>query len=247
MLNSMKTTPALNDAPAAVVVFSGGLDSLVLLHWCAKNLWRHGSYKPLALCFNYGQRAAVERDHGRRIAASLNVPFEVVDISRMNRLFGSSSLTSDNPELHGKSTVVPNRNAIFINIAAAACDAMGGGIVLYGAHKSTAGIYPDTTPEFVEATDEAIMQGTGGKVRLQAPLISYTKAEVVKLGANLGVPFETSWSCYENGSHHCGHCYACQDRRSAFEKAGVKDPTLYASDFPESYWRMLWAGAQRWW
>lgn len=228
--------------PNSVLVLSGGADSLVLAHWAKRYLPDNNL---LAVCFNYGQRAAIERRYAEAFCKALGIPLEIIDVAKMRKVFGSSSLTSANPELHGNSTVVPNRNAIFLNIAAAACAAMGGGTVLYGAHKSTAGIYPDTTEEFVGKIDNSIREGTGGKVGVVAPLIGLTKAQVIKLGSTFGVPFQDSWSCYDNGPYHCGTCYACQDRRSAFEKAGVKDPTLYASDFAPGLWESFWSGALR--
>jgi 7-cyano-7-deazaguanine synthase len=236
--NSQRTTTNPNvPRRNTVLVLSGGLDSLVLAHWTKVNF---PSANLLALCFDYGQRAAVERKYARNFCKALGIPFEVVDVSKMRGVFGSSSLTSANPQLSGKSTVVPNRNAIFLNIAAAACDAMGGGVVLYGAHKSTAGIYPDTTPQFVNKASEAILEGTGGKVWVAAPFIEHTKAGVVDIGAELEVPFNDSWSCYANGSHHCGECYACKDRRSAFEQAGVRDPTIYYGDYIGITWYFHW-------
>ena len=99
---------------------------------------------------------------------------------------------------------------------------------MYGAHADDAAgaAYPDCSLDFVTAMNRAIVEGTGGQLRLEAPFVSVNKAQVVKTGLELGVPYQLTWSCYEGGEKPCGKCGTCIDRMKAFEKNGVVDPLL---------------------
>ena len=130
------------------------------------------------------------------------------------------------------ATYVPFRNGLLLSIAAAYADSLFPGEdveVFYGAHADDAAgrAYADCSPEFAEAMDKAINIGTYGKIKVSRPLINMNKAEVVKTGLALNVPYELTWSCYEGGEKQCGTCGTCIDRKAAFKANGVTDPVEY--------------------
>ncbi|MCA9810670.1 MAG: 7-cyano-7-deazaguanine synthase, partial [Candidatus Dadabacteria bacterium] len=127
-----------------------------------------------------------------------------------------------------KATIVPNRNAIFLSIAVGHAVSTGAGAVLFGAHNSDRGVYPDCRAEFVEAFEAAERLATDiPQLRIEAPYAGFDKSEIVGLGDGLGVPFGLAWSCYKGGDIHCGVCSSCRERKRAFAEAGVLDPTGY--------------------
>lgn len=222
-------------APRAVIVIcSGGLDSVTLLY----HLRACGSAVRL-LSFDYGQRHRRELECARQAAASLRVPHQVVDLRPVGALLDGSALTDRAvpvPDGHYadesmRATVVPNRNALMLDIAVAvavtaACDA-----VAFGAHGGDHPVYPDCRPEFVEAFTASARLANDGFLpagfSVLAPFLRMSKADVVRLGAGCGVPFGRTWSCYRGGARHCGTCGTCTERREAFTRAGVPDPTAY--------------------
>jgi len=219
----------------SVVVYSGGLDSTVLLaHLLAEGRETH------AFTVNYGQRHAREIESAKAVCAHYGVPHRVADLRALQEVFGSNSLTNsavDVAEGHYteetmKTTVVPNRNMILLAVAAARAIALKADTLAYAAHGGDHAIYPDCRPEFADAMDRAIAIADWHKVRLERPLVSWTKADIVKRGAGLGVPFALTWSCYKGGDTHCGRCGTCIERREAFHVAGIPDPTVYADDAP---------------
>ena len=218
-----------------VVVYSGGLDSTVLLaHLLAEGREVH------ALTVNYGQRHAREIESARAVCAHYGVEHRVADLRALGEIFGSNSLTNtavDVAEGHYteetmKTTVVPNRNMILLAVAAARAIALKADTLAYAAHGGDHAIYPDCRPEFADAMDHAIGLADWHKVRLERPMVSWSKAEIVRRGAALGVPFALTWSCYKGGAKHCGRCGTCIERREAFRLAGVPDSTEYAPDAP---------------
>ncbi|WP_411145867.1 7-cyano-7-deazaguanine synthase QueC [Streptomyces sp. x-80] len=225
-----KSTPK-----SAVLIASGGMDSTVT----AYELRARGS-EVFLLSFDYGQRHRVELAHLARVAERLDVPHETVDLSGLGRLLTGSALTDttvDVPDGHYseqsmRSTVVPNRNMIMLSIAAGVAVSRGAGIVAFGAHAGDHPIYPDCRPAFFDQLGKAVHAGNEGFLvpgfRLEAPFLHLTKADIVRRGHELGVPFELTWSCYKGGSVHCGTCGTCVERKEAFELAGVADPTEYA-------------------
>ena len=130
------------------------------------------------------------------------------------------------------ATYVPFRNGLLLSIATAYADSLFPGEdveVYYGAHADDAAgeAYADCSPEFADAMDKAISIGTYGKIHINRPLINMNKAEVVKTGLAIGVPYELTWSCYEGGEKACGTCGTCIDRLNAFKANGVEDPIEY--------------------
>ncbi|MMZ45240.1 7-cyano-7-deazaguanine synthase [compost metagenome] len=228
-----------------VVLLSGGIDSSTLLAAAVDNV---GYDNVTALTLFYGQKHAKELESAKAIADFYGVKHLVKDLAGVFDLSDSALLqASDNQvptgsyadaqtrEADGMSkTYVPYRNGLFLSYAAAIAYSVGAEHVYYDAHADDAAgnAYPDCSSVFYEAQNRAIWEGTGKKVALVAPLISMNKAEVVKWGLKLGVPYELTWSCYEGGELACGQCGTCVDRRLAFLANGVVDPIKYAKPLP---------------
>jgi 7-cyano-7-deazaguanine synthase len=127
-----------------------------------------------------------------------------------------------------KTTIVPNRNSIFLSIAIGYAVSLKANHVFFGAHHSDRGVYPDCRREFVEAFEEAEqLANDNSELVISAPFVDIDKSQIVKLGAKLGVPYGETWSCYKGGEMHCGVCSSCRERKRAFEEAGVADATEY--------------------
>lgn len=211
-----------------VVLLSGGLDSTVLL----AGLHAAG-HDCRTLSVLYGQRHRVEVDRARAVSARYGVLHEVVELPPS--LMAGSAITGGGDVPHGhyehesmRRTVVPNRNMLLLSAAGAVAVRDGCGAVAYAAHAGDHHIYPDCRPEFAEAMGRALALCADRPVALLRPFVTWTKADIVREGSRLGVPFPLTWSCYEGGEKHCGLCGTCFERREAFQLAGVLDPTEYA-------------------
>lgn len=216
-----------------IVVLSGGLDSTVVLYDAVA---RNSTQGVKAISFNYGQRHVRELESARAVAERLGVTHKVVDLASLTGLFGESALTNREvavpdghyTDLSMKSTVVPNRNMILLSIAAAWAISEKFNAVAYGAHAGDHTIYPDCRDEFVESCSQTLKLADWHPVEIVRPFVTKTKQDIVLRGAELGVPFELTWSCYKGGELHCGTCGTCVERREAFVEAGVSDPTSYS-------------------
>lgn len=218
----------------AVVIVSGGLDSTTLLYWVLDQ-----GYEPYVLSFDYGQRHRKELSYARRTCEKLDAPHTVVDLRGVQALLRGSALTCrevEVPEEHythesQKLTIVPNRNAIMLNIAIGYAVSIGAGKVFYAAHYNDRAIYPDCRWEFVESLNvSAKLANDNPRLEVVAPFIHKTKAEIVSLGRELGVPFEDTWSCYKGGDKACGVCGTCRERIEAFQMNNLRDPVEYAGE-----------------
>jgi 7-cyano-7-deazaguanine synthase len=220
----------------AVVLLSGGLDSATVLA-IAKGEGR-ACY---ALSFAYGQRHGIELDAARRVALSIGVDEHVIFPMDL-RLFGGSALTGDIdvPKDHADDagipvTYVPARNTIFLALALGYAEAREAEEIWIGVNAIDFSGYPDCRPEFLDAFQRVIVTGTRsgvehGQPRLVAPLVTMSKAGIIRRGTALGVDYSATHSCYDpqlDGAA-CGHCDSCILRRRGFEEAGVADPTRYA-------------------
>ena len=216
---------------------SGGLDSTTM----AYSLRAQG-YSLIAISFDYGQRHRKELAFAEQVAADLDASWTLIDLhaAGLTNVLTGSALTDDTvtvPDGHYadqsmKITVVPNRNAIMLSIACALAVTREAGAVAFGAHTGDHFIYPDCRPEFVRAFEAMVSVAVEGlaSIEVLAPFLSMTKTDIVKLGDELKVPFERTWSCYKGGALHCGTCGTCVERREAFVQADVMDPTVYESE-----------------
>jgi 7-cyano-7-deazaguanine synthase len=221
----------------AVILLSGGLDSATVLAIAkAKGRVCH------ALSITYGQRHQVELLAARRVAETTGVAEHVVHALDL-RVFGASALTGDidvPKDAVGAPgipvTYVPARNTIFLALALGYAEARDAAEIWIGVNAVDFSGYPDCRPEFINAFQQVILQGTRsgvehGQPRLVAPLIHMTKAEIIRRGMELGVDYGLTHSCYDPAASGaaCGHCDSCILRRKGFEEAGVPDPTVYAA------------------
>jgi len=222
----------------AVVLASGGLDSTV-----TAAIARSEGCELVFLTIAYGQRHAVEVDQARHVAAAMGVSDHVV-LSLDLRAIGGSALTSDidvpkdrdvSTRGHGiPVTYVPSRNLIFLSLAAAHAEVVGASRIYFGANVLDYSGYPDCRPEFIQAFEAAVNTGTkagveGKPFRVLAPLLTMTKAEIIRKGLALQAPLHLTHSCYDPvGSLACGRCDSCLIRREGFAQAGVVDPVPYA-------------------
>lgn len=220
-----------------VVLLSGGIDSTTCLALALRDC---DPKDVLALNMYYGQRHEKEMLSARKIAAFYGVELMEMDLSVIFSRSDCSLLKNSNnaiPEEEyaeqlkktgGKpvSTYVPFRNGLMLSAAASVAVSIGAEFVFYGAHADDAAgnAYPDCSPAFSKSINDAVYLGTGGQVSVIAPFIHSTKADIVREGIRLKVPYQYTWSCYEGGDKPCGKCGTCIDRRKAFEKNGVKDP-----------------------
>jgi 7-cyano-7-deazaguanine synthase len=220
---------------SAVVLASGGLDSTTLAYY----LLDRGT-RVRMLSFDYGQRHARELECARQVAAWLQAPHDIADLRSFGEMLRGGALTDPGvpvPDGHYAAgsmrvTVVPNRNAVMLDIAVAVAIAIGCDAVAFGAHGGDHAIYPDCRPGFVAAFTASAMLANEGFLpdgfQVVAPFLDRGKADVVRMGHQLGVPFAATWSCYKDGAVHCGTCGTCTERREAFQLADVPDPTPYA-------------------
>ncbi len=223
----------------ALVLFSGGVDSTTCLGIAVD---KYGADEVLALSVYYGQKHSKELQAAEKIAAHYGIKLQSLDLalifagSDCSLLKGSSedipeeSYAEQLSKTGGApvSTYVPFRNGLFLSSAASVALSNGCEVIYYGAHSDDAAgnAYPDCSADFNEAINRAVYLGSGQKLRVEAPFIGLTKAEVVKKGLELGVPYEMTWSCYEGRDVPCGVCGTCRDRIAAFKANGIEDPAL---------------------
>jgi len=222
----------------AVVLVSGGLDSAIALAICAQE-----GFESYALSFDYGQRHRLELISARKVAASLAARDHRVATIDL-RIFGGSALTSDiavpkNRETKSANeipiTYVPARNTIFLSYALAWAEVLGAADVFIGANAIDYSGYPDCRPEFLSAFEHLASVGTkagveGTKFRVHAPLLSMSKADIIRKGTELGVDFSLTHSCYDPSAEGlaCGKCDSCRLRLAGFREAGLTDPIRYS-------------------
>jgi 7-cyano-7-deazaguanine synthase len=228
----------MDDSKKAVVLLSGGLDSTT-----TAAIARRDDFQVHALSLDYGQRHMAELDAARRVAADLAVAQHVV-VRVDLRAIGGSALTahmavpkSEDPTADRiPVTYVPARNALLLSLALGWAEVVGAFDIFIGVNALDYSGYPDCRPEFIRAFEKlanvATKAGTtGGTFTIHAPLIDLSKAEIIRLGTDLGVNYASTTSCYDPDpeGRACGECDACQLRLRGFAEAGLVDPIAYAS------------------
>ena len=214
-----------------VVLVSGGMDSVVALHDAAAA----GNEVVAAVSFNYGSKHNHREIPFAKIHADLiGTEHRVIDLIFMDELFESDLLKSggDIPEGHYeqenmKQTVVPFRNGIMLSIAAGFAESIVAEGLVIAAHSGDHTIYPDCREDFMKPMGDAIQAGTYVNLELMRPFIVMRKEDIAARGAELGVDFSQTWSCYKGLDLHCGKCGTCVERKEAFAIAGLSDPTKY--------------------
>lgn len=223
----------------ALVLFSGGIDSTTCL---AIAVEKYGKENVTALSISYGQKHTKEIEAADNIADYYGIEHIYLDLAKIFEYSDCSLLkhsAMDIPEesyaqqlkkTDGKpvSTYVPFRNGLFLASAASIALSKGCSVIYYGAHSDDAAgnAYPDCSDEFNRSMGKAIYTGSGNQLKIEAPFVNCTKADVVKKGLEIGVPYELTWSCYQGGDKPCGKCGTCIDRAKAFELNGVEDPAI---------------------
>jgi len=218
-----------------VVLCSGGMDSVTALYWAERE-----HEVVAAVSFDYGAKHNHrELPLAAEQAGRVGARHESIKLDFVDRLFASDLLRGggDVPDGHYEAesmrrTVVPFRNAIFLSIACGVAESAGADGLVIAAHGGDHAIYPDCREDFMVAMGNAMRLGTYAGVGLLRPFIAMDKAGIAALGAQLGVDFARTWSCYKGGPVHCGMCGTCVERREAFIRAGLADPTIYASTAP---------------
>ena len=223
----------------ALVLFSGGLDSSTCL---ALAIEKYGKENVLALSISYGQKHSKEINAARAVAEYYGTELVSLDLAPIFEGSDCALLEGSNQAIpkgdyanqlvssDGKpvSTYVPFRNGLFLSCAASVALSRGCDVIYYGAHSDDAAgsAYPDCSSDFNDHMSKAISIGSAQQLKVVAPFVDRTKADVVAQGLRLGVPYELTWSCYEGNDKPCGCCGTCIDRAKAFAANGVKDPAL---------------------
>ena len=223
----------------AVVLLSGGLDSTTCAAWALRQGWQVE-----ALSVDYGQRHRLELQRARAVAARLGIPQRAVALDL--RAIGGSALTDagiavprerdlSRPEAAIPVTYVPARNTVLLALALGLAEVVGARVLVIGANAIDYSGYPDCRPEFLRAFEALAGLATkagveGARFRVEAPLLSLTKAGIVRLARELRAPLELTLSCYDPvGELACGRCDACRLRLKGFAEAGETDPVAYVS------------------
>lgn len=222
-----------------LVLFSGGVDSTTCLGMAVNE---YGAENVIALSIYYGQKHNKEIRSAEKIAEHYGVKWRTLDLAIIFADSNCSLLSQSNEDIPHESyadqlektdgnpvsTYVPFRNGLFLSAAASIALSYGCELIYYGAHSDDAAgnAYPDCSSDFNDAMNRAIYLGSGNKLKITAPFVKLTKSQIVKIGLDLNVPYELTWSCYEGGNRPCGICGTCRDRIAAFAANGVIDPIL---------------------
>lgn len=224
----------------ALVLSSGGVDSTTALGLAVK---KFGKENVIALSVSYGQKHTKEIEAAKKVAAFYGVEQLFMDLSKIFQYSNCSLLQQSTEEIPEESyekqiektkgdkpvsTYVPFRNGLFLSAAASIALSKDCSVIYYGAHADDAAgfAYPDCSPTFNKAMNEAIYEGSGHQLKIEAPFVNINKASVVKMGLEIGVPYKLTWSCYEGNDKPCGKCGTCIDRAAAFKANGISDPAL---------------------
>jgi 7-cyano-7-deazaguanine synthase len=221
----------------AIVLLSGGLDSSTVLA-----LAKERGYDVVALTFDYGQKHKRELNSSRKMARHFKakehiiVPLSLGELLRSSLTRGSMSIPENRTEEEISSgvpsTYVPSRNIIFLSIAASIAESRGAEAIFIATNSVDFSGYPDCTAEFMSAFQSTLDIGTkagreGRGIRIEAPILTKSKGDIVREAIRLKVPMEDTWSCYKGGVKACGKCDSCLLRLRGFSEAGIRDPLEY--------------------
>lgn len=223
----------------AMVLFSGGIDSSTCLGLAIE---RYGREQVIPLSVRYGQKHSKELEAAAKVLDYYGLKGVELDLTPVFAASDCSLLAHSEKEIprdsyaeqlkskenRTVSTYVPFRNGLFLSAAASMALSVGCSFLYYGAHRDDAAgsAYPDCSEEFYDSMKRAVYEGCAGQLKVEAPFNRWNKAQVVKEGLRLKVPYELTWSCYEGSERPCGTCGTCIDRRAAFEANGVRDPLI---------------------
>ena len=213
------------------LIYSGGSDSFTLLHHALDQ-----GIEVECITFSYGQKHIKEIEFAKENCKRLGLSHTLIDIGDPESIFGSSSLIDEATDIpHGsykeesmKSTIVPNRNMIFISYAIAYSIAHDIDEVWYGAHAGDHFIYPDCRPEFLRSMNTAAELCDPFKISVKAPFINLNKGEILKIGLDLNIDYSKTWTCYKGLEKACGKCGSCVERIEAFTDNNSSDPISYS-------------------
>ena len=200
----------------AIVLLSGGLDSLAAISCSDYNI-------ELALTFDYGQKAASkEIESSKKICEYYKIEHKIIKLDWLKEIT-KTGLVADkeiptlnlNTKGSAESVWVPNRNALFLNIAASFCDSFGYNYIIYGANKDEGRTFPDNTEDFRSKISDLFKTSTLIKPVVKAPLINYSKDDIVRIAIENSAPLQYVWSCYSSGDKHCGKCESCNHLKKA--------------------------------
>ena len=209
----------------AIILFSGGLDSTTVLYYALSK-----NYSCHCLIFDYGQRHNKEIARAVKIAKQLKLDYSVV---KLTLPWSKDILTNKNKKIpsHKKiartipSTYVPGRNTLFLSFGLSCSESIKAEKIFIGANALDFSGYPDCKPQFINAYN-GLLKSLGLKIKIEAPLVRMTKAQIIKLGTKLKTPYKYTWSCYKGLKKPCQICDSCKLRAKGFNEAGVKDPIL---------------------
>ena len=214
-----------------ILILSGGMDSVTLLYYLLDK-----GYKVEAISFNYGQKHKRELECAKKICKLKKIPHFTIDMRFLGGLL-NSSLTQKNQEVPKgyytdksmKKTIVPHRNLMMIVIANAIGLSKGISEVAYAAHAGDHAIYPDCRPNFVTATENVLKFSFEKQdIKIISPFINIDKTDILRIGLNLRVPYDLTWTCYDpQEDEACGKCGSCRERLEAFKSCRIADPLKY--------------------
>lgn len=215
----------------AIILLSGGMDSTTALYWAVNE----GLDVVLCIAFDYGSKHNKEEHrHAKATCDKINIRFEKVNLDFS--LFESDLLKKggDIPEGHYadksmKATVVPFRNGIMLSYSAGIAESVDADCVILGNHFGDHAVYPDCRKDFIEPMKQAIRHGTYKQIELISPFCGISKTDIAKIGDELGIDWNLTYSCYKGNDKHCGKCGTCVERIEAFTESGINDPTEYES------------------
>lgn len=210
----------------AIVLFSSGLDSTTVLYYAINK-----GYDCSCLIFDYGQKHNKEVQNASNFAKSLGLNYHIIKLSIP---WESSSLTNKNKKIPEHKTIkkglipstyVPGRNTIFLSYAVSYAETIKAKKIFLGINAVDFSSYPDCTPQYLKSMQQ-VMKALNNKIEIVAPIEKLSKAQIIKLGAKLKVPYEKTWSCYNGKTKPCGKCDSCKLRAKGFREAGIDDPAL---------------------